>query len=207
MRILRNIVLVALLATSSHAGIETQLLAGGKESAFSWSLVQILSPDEDIHLIVVIQNTGSKWMDTEGLDASFFSLKDTNGKEIKIHRATGFTGVAYNGITVGHLVVDGPISPSANHDFFLREKKDSFSSASFVAKGVQFAEPRKTQIHSETGTGPPAACPDSNPHGNKTPQSGTEGSPRSRFTTSITSKNETTHDTNTDIFRFDDHIL
>ncbi len=68
---------------------------------------------------------------------------------MKIHRATGFNGIGYGGFTIGHILVDGPVSSLTKYRLELKAKNDSIVSASFVAQGLQFTKHTKKPTKAE----------------------------------------------------------
>ncbi len=149
MKYLRIIVLVLIFPLISFAGIQPKMIAEGIGAGFHWSVLDVGDADEDLNLIVIIQNTGAKWIDTTGIDAKLFTLTNASGKEVKIHSATGFKGIGLGSVTVGHVLVEGPISPLDKFQLELKVIKDSFVPVSFVAKGVQFRKSGKQPIEAE----------------------------------------------------------
>ena len=113
------------------------LLAKGESSSFAWSLYQAPSDDEDLDLILIIKNTGAKYIDLKGIDASYFSFISSAKKELKVWTATGFDDIPYRGIIVGHLHIQGPYSNKVTYSLSLKKKKDAFVPIKIKANDIK----------------------------------------------------------------------
>ncbi len=141
-----HLAILLLFSAQAFAADDLQdlvLLKKGSENAFAWSLSQLPSEREHLDLILVIKNTGAKWIDLKGVDASHVELVSSAGKRLKIWRATGLDGIAHGEIVIGHIYVQGPWSDQVTYSLRLKPRKGAFEPVALQADGLTFKIPAK----------------------------------------------------------------
>lgn len=119
-------------------GIPLRLLAAGEDDTITYALYHAPSKQKEVDLVLLIRNTGAKWIDTEGIDASSFGLSDDKGNHLKIWRATGMKGIAYQNMVVVHIYVQGPASEEKDYTLELTPKPKAFVPIKFETKPFRF---------------------------------------------------------------------
>lgn len=87
------------------------LLGSGESGSISYGAYQLVSNDKqilsssDCDLLLIIRNTGAKHVDLNGVTASDFSLKDSDGKDVKFVVRVPPANMAFGSVTVAHLLI------------------------------------------------------------------------------------------------------
>lgn len=87
-----------------ETGEKIVCLGSGKTDACTYSLYHVgTATDESCDLILVVKNTGAKYINLKLVTPKHFKLTDSAGGEIEIALDSQFRGVAYGSRTVAHL--------------------------------------------------------------------------------------------------------
>jgi hypothetical protein len=91
-------------------------------------------------LILVLRNSGAKWIDFEGVTVENFSLRDADGKEIKIVLRSDVRGIGYGQSEVVHLTTSKPAEAPEPWTLSLKTS-DAFVPLDLSISGIQFPKP------------------------------------------------------------------
>lgn len=155
MKLLSTLVLGFLvLLCNTHAKDEVEklvFLKKGKKDIFAWSLYQLPSERNDIDLILLIKNTGAKFINLDGINTSKLTFMSSTGKKHKIWYASNFDGIMYRSTLVVHLHIDGPISAKDTYSLHLKKNKDALVGISLDIKGIKLIPTPEKKATNNTG--------------------------------------------------------
>ena len=151
------IILVALLTNcvSARGMMDLKLMKKGDGTDFVWALYQIPSENRQRDLVLIIRNTGAKYIDLKGLKHTAFSFKDSSGKEIGIVNGTELDSIMYNKFIVVHLHVINEVSEKETYSFTMKPKKNAFVPVEIKTTGLKFKvvaeKPKKKKVYRSPG--------------------------------------------------------
>lgn len=110
---MKVLILLFLSSASLFAGETVLPLKSGETNMVSYGLSCLVSDSgaasnapAGSNLILVLRNTGAKWIDFAAITADDFSLQNAKGQDMKFYLWTIPRGAGYGDATVVHLVVD-----------------------------------------------------------------------------------------------------
>ena len=121
------------LAKNPHT---LKLLDKGKSDSYQWSLYESPSKRNSLDLILMVRNTGAKWIDLEGVTSKDIVCKSSDGSEMKIWRASEFYGIANKDLMVVHLYIEREKITKGSYTLELKKKADAFVPVSFKTKPI-----------------------------------------------------------------------
>lgn len=125
MRIIHTIVFL-FFSLSAHAELEDlRALSKGNDKTIEWSLYLGPKESEVFHILLIIKNAHSKFIELEGLETSNFSFKDSTGKSFKILEIKGFRNIHYGAIIMTQVTIKGDVNPEETYFFDLNGKKSA----------------------------------------------------------------------------------
>lgn len=88
-------------------------------------------------LILVLRNTGAKWIDLDHVSVEDFRLQDAKGQEVKIYLWSSPRGMAYGSATVIHLGVDRAGDAPQPWTLHFRSKPKAFVPVELTIPGIK----------------------------------------------------------------------
>jgi hypothetical protein len=127
---------ISFILRASETEIDLTQLDKGKSNAYSWALYKSPSKSGNLDLVLIIRNTGAKWIDLEGVTKANFECKLITGQQAKLLSISNTKGIGYEKLLVTHLNIDGEQLKGATYTIEMKPNPKAFVPVGFKTNPI-----------------------------------------------------------------------